>query len=567
MTTRKSFRAAAVQTLAVLGDLDANIRLLGEYTAEAVRQGAKLVVFPECMNTGYLFDSADHCRSLAEPTSGRFVSAMAALARRYGVHIASGFTELDEPSGKIYNSGLLLDARGHVALHYQKQFLATHDQNWFEVGVRGCPVVETELGRLGLLICFDGRIPEIARCLALQGAEVIVDMANFFVMDQAEMWVPARAYENGVWFVAATKAGVERSIYYPGGSMIVSPDGETKARMPYEIHGVVSAEIVPADARRKGWPSDDGDRFADRRPSAYTRVARPFAESEGYRYLAEPLVPEQSLAKIAAVQAHATREVPDGGAHALEMAEHAGKLGVNIIVLPGHFSTPTWAPDSVEAESAAARAPLVIERAGRIARDYDAVLVLSLFEREGDRLHSTAVLVGPDGDVIGRQRQVHIEPSMRAFCKAGSEFTVFDTRYGRVGVVLGYDGLFPESTRALSLAGVDIIAWPCAWRHPRARALLAVPKAEDNRVYAVCANRTDAPYAGGSFVVPPSGFPHWDVDRVAPPVARHGAVMPALANLALARQKLMIPKVDVLRNRLTETYGPIVAPLAPSVDA
>src|SRR5882672_9097461 len=79
----KSFRAAVVQTLAVLGDLDENIRRMREYTAEAVRQGAKLVVFPECMNTGYLFDSVAHCRALAEPVTGRYAEAMSVLARKH----------------------------------------------------------------------------------------------------------------------------------------------------------------------------------------------------------------------------------------------------------------------------------------------------------------------------------------------------------------------------------------------------------------------------------------------------------------------------------------------------
>ena len=246
------YQAAVVQTLAKLGDIDANIALLRDYTREAVRQGAKLVVFPECMNTGYLFDSAGHCEAVAETVDGPFVNAMADLAKQYGLHIASGVTERDAPSGKIYNSGVLVGPKGDLLVHYQKQFLATHDQNWFEFGVRGCPVADTELGRIGLLICFDGRIPEIARCLALQGAEVVVDMANFFAMDQAEMWVPARAFENGVYFVAATKAGVERSIYYPGGSTIAAPTGEVLARMPYDRHGVASARIDPASARAKG---------------------------------------------------------------------------------------------------------------------------------------------------------------------------------------------------------------------------------------------------------------------------------------------------------------------------
>ena len=80
-----------------------------------------------------------------------------------------------------------VDRSGKVALRYQKQFLVTHDQNWFAFGECGSPVVDTDLGRFGLLICFDGRIPEIARSLAQKGAEVLVDMASFFAVDQAEM--------------------------------------------------------------------------------------------------------------------------------------------------------------------------------------------------------------------------------------------------------------------------------------------------------------------------------------------------------------------------------------------
>src|SRR3954454_21514760 len=197
---KKRFRAAAAQTLARLGDIEHNIALATDLVNEGVRQGAELLVLPECMNTGYLFDSPEHARALAEPIpDGRFVCALSTLAKQHGVYIASGITEWDASRQKIFNSGIMLDREGTVAIHYHNQFLATHDQNWFSFGQRGCPIVDTDLGRVDLLICFDGRIPEIARALALRGAEIIVDMANFFTMDQAEMWGPARAVENGVW--------------------------------------------------------------------------------------------------------------------------------------------------------------------------------------------------------------------------------------------------------------------------------------------------------------------------------------------------------------------------------
>ena len=227
--------------MARLGDFDHNIALATRFVEDAVRQGAELVVFPECMDTGYLFDSAEHCRKLAETMKdGPFVKALSGLARKHGIYIASGVTEWDPDKEKIFNTGIMFDRKGEVACHYHKQFLATHDQNWFAFGERGCPVVDTDLGRIGLLICFDGRIPEIFRSMAMQGAEVIVDMANFFAMDQADMWGPARSYENGLWLVAATKAGYERSIYYPGGSMIVDPKGRA---VPMRI-GLASGPVV-----------------------------------------------------------------------------------------------------------------------------------------------------------------------------------------------------------------------------------------------------------------------------------------------------------------------------------
>lgn len=123
----------------------------------------------------------------------------------------------------------------------------------------------------------------------------------------------------------------------------------------------------------------------------------------------------------------------------------------------------------------------------------------------------------------------------------------------------GYDAVFPETSRCLGIAAADIILWPASLREPFERELLAIPRAEDNRVAVVLANRVDSPYPGGSLVIPPTGFPLWDINVVAPRVLKLGAVMPKHIDLAVCRQKLMIPKVDMFANRLVETYAPIIA--------
>jgi predicted amidohydrolase len=546
---KPQFRAAVVQTLAALGDLQHNINLLETNTLEAVRQGAELIVFPECMNTGYLFDSPEHCLALAEPLDGEFVTAMAQLCRRYGIYIASGFTEKSETDSKIYNSAILLDRSGTLILHYQKQFLATHDQNWFECGTKGCPVVDTDLGRIGAMICFDGRIPEIVRCLKLNGADIILDMANFFTMDQADLWVPARALENQVWIVAATKAGVERSIYYPGGSMIVSPTGHVVTKIPYDTHAVAAADIVISSKAEKGLMND-------RRPDTYQVLTKDFAHTPLAPLLANPLVPEQSTIKIAAVQAHRTSEVESLDA-AFEMMTHAAKLGVQLLAPPLYFGLSTWLPTPAEAEAAANQSASQIEKAQDIAKQYGCLIVLPVIEQVSGFLSSSAVLIGLDGTIIGRYQQVHLDSITKAWAKPGDELSVFETPLGRVGIILGYDGLFPESTRVLALNGADLIVWCSAWSDAFERNLLTVPKAEDNRIYLICANRTDCPYPGGSFVIPPYGFPNWNLSTSTPPITRHGAVMPMFANLAISRQKQMIPKVNMVRNRLVQTYEPL----------
>ena len=552
----RHFRAAAVQTLATLGDVDHNIELATGFVEDAVRQGAELIVFPECMNTGYLFDSFEHCCELAEDVSdGAFVSALSELSRKHGIYIASGITEWDSERQKVFNTGVMFDRQGHLACHYHKQFLATHDQNWFSIGERGNPVVETDLGKIGLLICFDGRIPEIFRSMALQGAEVIVDMANFFAMDQADMWGPARSYENGLWLVAATKAGFERSIYYPGGSMIVDPKGRVLSKVPYDTHGIAIADIDPDMALNKSIYTGN-DKIADRRSETYGIMSEPYFNTPVAKIADVPIVPSQSISKIAAVQMHVTNEstVDD----VFDMIDHAAKLGIKVITLPEYAFSTHWLPNADEAAQLSNAAPDYILRAAVIAKKYSCLIAIPTLEKTSRGIFITTYLIGPDGKNIGKYRKTHLTVEERIWAVAGDEYPVFDTPFGRIGVMSGYDAVFPETSRCLGIAAADIILWPASLREPFERELIAVPRAEDNRVAVVLANRVDCPYPGGSLVIPPTGFPLWDINKAAPRMLKLGAVMPKHIDLAVCRQKQMIPKVDMFANRLVETYDPII---------
>jgi len=119
---------------------------------------------------------------------------------------------------------------------------------------------------------------------------------------------------------------------------------------------------------------------------------------------------------------------------------------------------------------------------GKLAAEHKLHIVLSLYEREGHLVYNTAVLLGEDGKLIGKYRKVCLPHGEVANGVApGSDYSVFDTKIGKVGIMICYDGFFPEVARELSNRGAEIIAWPVWGCNPR----LATARAAENHVYLV----------------------------------------------------------------------------------
>lgn len=126
---------------------------------------------------------------------------------------------------------------------------------------------------------------------------------------------------------------------------------------------------------------------------------------------------------------------------------------------------------------------------GSLAREHGIYLVLGLVEREGHSIYNVAILVGPNGLVLGKYRKTALPRSeWERGLQPGDEFPVFQTSFGRIGMMICYDGYFPEVARALSENGADIIAWPVWGCNP----ILAAARAIENQVYLVSSTYTDA---------------------------------------------------------------------------
>ncbi len=252
-----------------------NVALVREAIARAIANGAQIVVVPELVNSGYVFESVDEATAAATPADGELLQGWAAEAARGDAIVIGGFCELGS-DGRVFNSLALVDSSGVLAV-YRKIHLWDREVLWFTPGEEPAPVVDTRHGRIGLGICYDIEFPELTRGLALQGAELLAFPTNWPHEDSPARGLPilaelasVTAYLNKVFVAACDRCGSERGAEFEGGSAIAGPDGELLAG-PVSGRGVatLAADCTLGAARDKRG-SGRSDAFADRRPASYS---------------------------------------------------------------------------------------------------------------------------------------------------------------------------------------------------------------------------------------------------------------------------------------------------------
>ena len=390
-------KIAAVQTFSKLGDLQQNIETVKRLTREAAANGAKLIVFPECMNSGYVWRDPEHARDCADPIPGALTDGIAKLTAELDVYVAIGISEQGEDEHRnhpiVYNATALVGPSGLIG-KYEKNFLFDFDPYWFEWGNTGYPVFETEIGKVGMFICADARIPEGARTLTLKGAEILLHITNSTTHEQHLMHVPTRGNENEVYMVSADKAGREEGLTYPGNSLIISPDGTVQAQgSQFDeeiIYGEVDLATLKAARERK-----DGI-LNGRRPETYGLLAEDYDRLPFAKVAESPIVPSR-LAVLASVQQVANVDGNPESAlqRALAIGYEAAKENARLIVFPELFLCGLD-PSPEEAGRSAALTAKALEGFAAHARHWDASYVLSLVTEDGGKLHHTVHLVGPD---------------------------------------------------------------------------------------------------------------------------------------------------------------------------
>lgn len=220
-------RVALGQTMGKPADVPGNLKLMARLAMAAAGGGAELLLLPELFLTGYNIGA--EIQALAEPSDGPSATAAASIAATAGVALAYGYAER-APDG-VYDSALVIDRSGRRVANYRKTHLwGDYERTQFRPG-DSLDVFELAGLRFGILICYDLDFPELARGLALAGADALIALsattAPYPVIPRHV--VPARAYENRMFVLFSNQAGEERGLAYAGESCAAAPDGSVLA--------------------------------------------------------------------------------------------------------------------------------------------------------------------------------------------------------------------------------------------------------------------------------------------------------------------------------------------------
>ena len=281
-----------------VSDASVNIQRLSEGIADLATRGAQLIILQELHNSLYFCQVEDvNNFDLAEPIPGPSTDLYGELARQFGVVIVTSLFEKRAP-GLYHNTAVVIEKDGTITGKYRKMHIpddpAYYEKFYFTPGDVGFRPIETSIGKLGVLVCWDQWYPEAARLMALQGAEILIypTAIGYESSDtpdeqerQREAWTTVmrgHAVANGLPVIAVNRVGHEpdpsgqtKGIQFWGSSFVAGPQGELfyRASNDKEERIVVSIDMHHSEQVRRWWPF-----LRDRRIDSYTDITRRFID-------------------------------------------------------------------------------------------------------------------------------------------------------------------------------------------------------------------------------------------------------------------------------------------------
>lgn len=499
MATPTTVRVATAQFYSHT-DVAANLQLCISYMKEAVSHGAKLVVFPENSNRCRDFTTREAAFEKCESLDGDFMTGLQAAAAELEIIVVAGVDLRGEKSPDCFIGQVLIDAGGKLLHVHQKTVLWDYEYTLFVPGSKQLEVTQTAVGKIGMLMCADGIVPEVPRVLSLKGAEILCNSLNSRGPDEMRSHEPLRAIENHVWHIASNTVGGPEDAYpWTGGSQIISPKGEILACCGETENKLVWADITPSSSFPKILGGGIGLLDEFRRPDLYEEL-RAERDTHSVKYGPVPDDAPKVPLHVVTLQLSWYHSTQWTITRALGQIKYAASRGAQLAVFPELFC---FKPGEVENDPAAAArfSADVLAKIQASTADASMYVAINVVEAEGDKFYSTLFLLDTNGQIIGKYRKVNLGEVERQWATPGTSFTVVNTPIGSIGLMIGNEVWLPEMARILSLRGADIIVHPTSWDRVEAATCAAVERTEENRVHLISCARTDNPANFGSQIV------------------------------------------------------------------
>ncbi len=480
-------------------------------TAESAAGGADLVLLPEALFPAYYLGESE-----GPGASWRRAAPLEQLsvcAAKNGIYLAAGLVL--EEGGSLYNGAVLWGRDGREILRTFKSNLWHFDGQYVVPGT-SFPVADTEFGRVGMMVCADGRIPEICRILSLKGARLILDLTNLtstgrnrenLSNPQLEYMLPARAAENGVWIAVADKVGLEaETVLNCGGSCLYDPWGNVVASLGSCEEGILIAD-ADLDAPLPRMPR--------RTPERYSLITAETPSTAAFTRQFDPLSAAEDEV-FAALCRFGAASLDDYLATASRFLVRAVDQGNRLVCLPPlEKEDSRWAAEKLSG---------LLTGAG----------VTVLLNGNGEKGGRDTVLFNGDG-ILGRISGACSEP--------------IDTPAGRIGAVSGDEGWNPEPIRCLMLGGSEVVVWYGDGKRPRDISVkVARTRASENRVFMLYFHGNEDVVA-----VSPSG------SVLAAALDKGDQAVSAMIRRMESRGKTVVPGTNIVTGRIPSAYGDLVA--------
>lgn len=254
------------QMSSTLADVPANIKKALEFIEKAAEKGGDIVCLPELFATGYnLSLLQEQSIILSQKWYFNLIGECSIAAKENNIYVLAPFG-IQKKDG-IYNGASLFTPMGELLGQYCKTHAFEQERLYFNSGSK-YPVFDTDLGKIGIMICYDAGFPEVARSLCNQGAEIIFVPSAWRMQDEIP-WllnIPSRALENQLFTVGVNRTGHEGDLHLLGKSMVCDPWGRIVYQMDSDTDGIA---VVTIDVDAVHNCRSQGGYLQDIKPSSY----------------------------------------------------------------------------------------------------------------------------------------------------------------------------------------------------------------------------------------------------------------------------------------------------------